>query len=178
VLRRFPVPLRRALLHSLNNATVCTKLRGASRLGKRRKAVQDPVGGRYSGFARTQALLSARRQNRSRCSSGIRKPVDPCIAPWQQGRRSRDGRGVGREPPNGLKSEESTRRSGSQVSAKAAGAGHHTQYCARLQARRGGWLLRAYFFWSIPLDGSACLPREAHSKFIRLRCSLMRNTIK
>ncbi len=88
------------LLHSSYNAIVQTTLRGASRLGRRRKALQSSVGGRYSGFAVTQTLPAApAREIAADGGSGIRNPVGSCIAPWQQGCCSRDGRGVGREPP-------------------------------------------------------------------------------
>ena len=42
---------------------------------------------------------AARREKSQPTAARKSTPSRSCIAPWQQGRRFRDGRGVGREPP-------------------------------------------------------------------------------
>ncbi len=102
-------------MHSGFNATVCMTLRGASRLEERRKALQNTVGTGIRGLRRRKLCLRHGASNRRRRWRGSPSQRALCIAPWQQGRRSRDGRGVGREPLR-TTSLESTRQ------APAAGA--------------------------------------------------------
>jgi hypothetical protein len=155
------LPTRLAPLHSLNNATVCRTLRGASRLGRRRKGSTESSRRAASGFAVTQTLPPATA--RAIAADGGAESPAPALSALPLGNRVAVQETEG-EPGASLRERTKVRgvhlssaciRSGIRALRlqSAAQAPRFPQRrrervttrsnCTSLQARRGGWLLRA-----------------------------------
>jgi hypothetical protein len=78
VLLSFPVSLHLRLLHSFFNATVCITLRGASRLGRRRKALQNRLAAEFLFCGNANSVSGTARAIAADGVSGILKPSELC----------------------------------------------------------------------------------------------------
>jgi hypothetical protein len=115
----FPSARPSLLMQSVCNAIVQLTLRGASRLGGWRKALQNPVGGRHSQGLRQRKLCHPYRRERSQPTAAAECAIR-LDTPLPLGNRAPLKRRKGsraRASGNGPKSAESTRRPDSQVSA-------------------------------------------------------------
>jgi hypothetical protein len=142
------------MLHSANNATVCSPLRGASRLGRRRKGIAESI--RLRGTQRGPGHRHG-ASDRSRRRRG--RPAWQLQSPWQQGRRPPNRKGSRtRASGNGPTSAEFTpfwlpcfRKAAERVSTRSIGT--------LFRPGDSGWLLRALFRRNSFAFGSARLAR-------------------